>query len=355
MALTGFTATTIQRQSFVHVAYQLQTGGATGTGLGNPSSGDGIELPLNTGHGELSMDNIPSLQIRQDGLSVRGRKGTQKTKGGYKSEMQAFNFDAILESVMRGTWTGGGSLGGSILVNPIPGALVRRYWTVEEYEADLAQSEVYSNVIWEKITMNMKPNGMISFDADWMGPGQADGLDATTDPTAPNFTSAVLPNVAAGAPVVPMAALDAVVTLDDGSGPVTRINLTDWSINLDLKATAPPVAGSRFSPDVFDGILQVGGTMKFMRADLLNFRNALAETPISMEMTATTPITFTGGTAQTFKITIPQFTLGSAIKSDFKRDGGPLEESVPFPSALVGVDDRGGAFPPTMVIMERSW
>src|SRR6267378_3320142 len=110
MALSGFTATQIQRQSFVNVFYALQTGGATGTGLGNPSSGTGIELPLNTGHGEMSMDNIPSLQVRQDGLTVRGRHGTQKTKGAYKSEMQAYNFDNIIEAVMRGTWTGGGSL-----------------------------------------------------------------------------------------------------------------------------------------------------------------------------------------------------------------------------------------------------
>ena len=47
--------------------------------------------------------------------------------------------------------------------------------------------------------------------------------------------------------------------------------------------------------------------------------------------------------------------MGSAIKSDIKRDGGPLEETVPFPAALVGVDDRGGANPPTMVIIERNY
>jgi hypothetical protein len=201
----------------------------------------------------------------------------------------------------------------------------------------------------------MKPNGMISFDYDWMGTGQADGLDQTTNPTAPNFTTAELPSVTAGVPVIPMAALDASITMDDGTGPITRINLTDWSLKLDLKVTVPPVAGSRFSPDVFDGILQVGGSMKFMRADLINFRDALVETPITMTMTAQTPATFTGGTPQIFRFTIPQFTLGSAVKSDFKRDGGPLEETVPFPDALVGVDDRGGANPPTMVIIERNY
>ncbi len=355
MALTGFTATTIQRQAFVNLFYQLQTGGATGTGLGNPSSGTGLELPLNTGHGEMSMDNIPSLQVRQDGLTVRGRHGTQKTKGAYKSELQAYNFDNIMEAVMRGTWAPGGALGGSILVNPIAGQLVRRYWTIEEYERDLLQSEVYSNTVWSMFQMMVKPNGMIAFDYDWMGTGHTDGLDQTTTPTAPNFTTAALPSRNAGVPVIPMAALDATVTMDDGTGPRTILNLTDWSLKVDLKVTAPPVAASRFSPDVFDGILEVGGTMKFMRADLINFRDALAETPITMAITVATPATFTGGTPQSFRFTIPQFTLGSAIKSDIKRDGGPLEETVPFPTALVGVDDRGGAFPPTMMIIERNY
>src|SRR5437868_392626 len=188
MALSGFTATQIQRQAFVHVFYALQVGGATGTGLGNPSSGVGLELPLNTGHGEMSMDNI-------------------------------------MEAVMRGTWAGGGTLGGSILVNPIAGQLVRRYWTLEEYEADLLQSEVYSNIVWAMFSLGVKPNGMIAYDYDWVGTGQADGLDQTTSPAAPNFSTAALPSATAGVPVVPMAALDASVTMDDGSGARTIINL----------------------------------------------------------------------------------------------------------------------------------
>lgn len=95
--------------------------------------------------------------------------------------------------------------------------------------------------------------------------------------------------------------------------------------------------------------------MKFMRADLINFRDALAEVPITMAINIATPPTFGGGTPQQFRFTIPQFTLGSSIKTDIKRDGGPLEETVPFPAALVGVDDRGGANPPTMVIIERNY
>lgn len=352
MALTTAVATPIQRQWAVEVNYQLQAGGTAGTGLGNPSTGNGIQLPLNTGHGDMSMKDIPSLQIRQDGLAVRGRHGSQTTKGAYKGELQAYNFDSIFEAVMRGTWAAGGTLGGSILVNPLSGNLVRRYWTIEEYERDLQQSEVYSNCVWSMVSMSMKADGMIACDVDWVGTGQADLIDGTTAPTAPIFTTSALPSTTAGVPVVNMAALDATVSTSDMG---VIVNLTDWSLKLDLKVTSPPVAGARFSPDVFDGVLEIGGSMKMMRADLIAFRDALAELPVTMTMTAQTPPVTFGGTSQILKFTIPNMTFGAAVKSDFKRDGGPLEVTVPFPSALIGVDDSGGINPPTMLIIERNY
>src|SRR4051812_40506927 len=124
-------ANSIQRQWAVQAAYALQTA------LNVPAAGAGIRFPFDTGHGGMTMNAIESKEIRQDGQQVRGRHGTQKTKGPYKAEMQAYNFDDVLEAVMRGTWTGGGSLGGSQLVNPTAGNLVRRYFTIEEYEFDI--------------------------------------------------------------------------------------------------------------------------------------------------------------------------------------------------------------------------
>lgn len=327
-------ALSIQRQWNAQIAYALQTG------LGTVATGTGIILPLNTGHGEMTMDAIPSHQIRGDGLTVRGRHGSQKTKGAYKSELQSRNFDSIFEAVMRGTWAAGGSLGGQILVNPTQGNLVRRYFTVEEFERDLTQSERYANCVWSMVSLSMKPNQMIQCDVDWIGTGEVDGL---VTPAAPSFSTATLPLATA----TPMAALNATVEFSD-LGVV--LDLLDWTLKLDLKTTAPPVAASRFSPDVFDGVLQVSGSVKVMRRDLVPFIDAIAETVVTMSMTAQTP-----DGSQKLKFTIPQFTFQQAVKSDFKRDGGPLEVTIPFPEALVGVDDGTNiSGQPTMVVIERS-
>jgi hypothetical protein len=333
-------ANSIQRQWSVAAAYQLQTA------LNAPAAGNGILFPFDTGHGGMTMDAIESKEIRQDGQSVRGRHGTQKTKGPYKAEMQAYNFDDIIEAIMRGTWTGGGSLGGSILLNPTAGNLVRRYFTIEENELDIGVSEIYQDCVWDTFTLTMKPNAMVGFDFDWLGTGQVN----TTTGFAPTFTSVDYKSTLAGVPIDRFASLDAVLVLSDIG---TVLDLTDFSLKVDLKSVAPAVAASRYSPDVFDGVLQVGGSVKVMRRDLIPFIDAVAELPITLELTLSTPAGFSP--SQIYKITIPQFTYQQADKADWKRDGGPAEVTLPFPTAMVGIDDRGGGNPPTTVIIERSF
>ena len=333
-------ALSIQRLWNVALVSALQTG------LGVPAAGTGQIFPINTGHGGMTMDAIPSLQIRGDGQSVRGRHGTQKTKGSYKSEMQAYNFDQFIEATMRGVWTAGGSLNGSVLVNPTVGNLVRRYFTVEEFERDIGISEVYEDCVMSSFTLMMKPNAMVGFDFDWVGTGQV----TTTTGNAPVFTAIDLPSTTAGVPVVPMAALNAQLILSD-MGVV--LDLTDFQLKADLKTTAPPVAASRFSPDVFDGIFECSGQVKLMRSDLIPFIDAIAETPITLTLTVSEPPGV--GNPKSFNFIIPQFTYQHADKGDFKRDGGPLEVTIPFPAAMTGVDDRGGNNPETTMIIERSY
>jgi hypothetical protein len=314
-------AQTIQRQWNVSVAYARQTA------LGTPFTGAGSTLlALNTGRGNMTMDAIPSLQIRQDGMTIRGRHGTQKTKGSYKSELQGHNFDQIMESVMRGRFVGGGALGGSILTNPAAGLLQRDYYTFEEFEADLTQSEVYQDSIFTMFELTMRPNGMVEFNTDWVGTGSVAGLTAATG--SPQLPGPTFPLNGA----VPMAALDATVNL---SSIGVLLDLTAFTLKVDLRATAPPVAGSRFSPDVFDGVMEISGSMTIMRRDLIPFQDAINETSLSLVVNTTTPL---GTLGPQYTFTVPYFTIQSAEKSEFRRDGGPLNVVIPFPAALVGID-----------------
>ncbi|WP_338700752.1 phage tail tube protein [Bradyrhizobium sp. 26S5] len=90
-----------QSNSAGRVAYKAQAGlgqvAAAGAGA--------IALPISGGSGaKLSKAATESQTIRNDGMSIRGRHGTQKTSSSYNAEMWLGSHDAIIEAIMRGTW-----------------------------------------------------------------------------------------------------------------------------------------------------------------------------------------------------------------------------------------------------------
>jgi hypothetical protein len=328
---------TIQRQWAGYAAYKLQSA------LGTPASGAGASfITLSGGRGNATQQSINSILVRQDGMSLRGRGGTFATAGDYAGELNMGNYDNLLEATMRGTWAPGGSLGGHILINPPAGSLVRRYFTIEEYENDLTQSEVFQDCVWTKIDMSANPNDMFKITPSWMGTGHAVGNTGVAVLTAPTFVNNSF---------TPLAAIDMSVTLGIPGAPVAQADITALQMTIDLGAVVPAVAGSRFSPDVFDGVMKVSlPSFTIMRQDLVAFNDFINETPLVIAITVTEPTPGTG----IMKFTIPNMTLGMCEKSEYKRDGGPMTVNIQVPDARVGIDLSGGANPATMVIIERS-
>ena len=89
-----------QTGSNVQVAYKKQAD------LGVPASGAGANvLRIAGGAGvKLAKQAIASAEIRSDGLSTRGRHGTQQVTAAYNAEASLGALDPIIEAIMRGTW-----------------------------------------------------------------------------------------------------------------------------------------------------------------------------------------------------------------------------------------------------------
>ncbi|NEU95045.1 phage tail tube protein [Bradyrhizobium uaiense] len=90
-----------QSNSAGRVAYKAQAGlgqvAAAGAGA--------TQLRISGGPGaKLSKAATESQEVRNDGMSTRGRHGTQKTSSNYNAEMSLGSHDAILEAIVRGTW-----------------------------------------------------------------------------------------------------------------------------------------------------------------------------------------------------------------------------------------------------------
>jgi hypothetical protein len=89
-----------QRNSNGLVAYKKQAG------LGTPASGSSASLlRLSGGNGiKLSKAAIASAEVRNDGMSTRGRHGTQSIAAAYNAELSLGALDPIIEAIMRSTW-----------------------------------------------------------------------------------------------------------------------------------------------------------------------------------------------------------------------------------------------------------
>lgn len=228
---------------------------------------------------------------------------------------------------------------GRVLVNPGAGALVKRYYTVEEYEYNTDQSEVFTDCVWGSYKLSMQPNGLLLLDTSWVGTGQT---EVKASGSSPHFTTPATPTGA------PLAVVEATIRM----GGIDLVDLTSFDITVDNQPNAPDViSASPYAPDVFSGSEMVGMNLTALRKDLVFMTDFLAETVYSLHILATEnesePKSF-------LSIYVPNFTLGSVDKSALAKAGGPRTQSISVPAALVGVDNTGSAFDATQVKVQIS-
>src|SRR5215470_19805160 len=91
---------TYQTGSNAQVSYKKQTG------RGAPASGAGANvLRIAGGAGvKLAKQANASAEIRSDGMSTRGRHGTQQLTAAYQAEASLGALDPIIEAIMRSAW-----------------------------------------------------------------------------------------------------------------------------------------------------------------------------------------------------------------------------------------------------------
>lgn len=76
------------------------------SGLGVAATGAGASLLRLSGGAGLSLKKaaVNSQEVRNDGLSVRGRHGTQAISAAYQAEVSLGSIDGIIEAIMRSAW-----------------------------------------------------------------------------------------------------------------------------------------------------------------------------------------------------------------------------------------------------------
>lgn len=193
--------------------------------------------------------------------------------------------------------TSGVSVAGKITYAPLTGHTDDSY-TIEEWYADIAQSEVYTGNKVGTMSVQLPATGLVTCDFSFMGKNleQKGTSQYFTAPTAAG-TKGILASVS-GAMVV-------------NGQPVALITSMDFSVERGLEAAN--VVGSNFAADVFTGRIRVTGNFSTYFQDGV-FRDYFdAESKISLVVALSTGVE---KDAEVISFSFPLIKLGSATKSD---------------------------------------
>lgn len=215
-------------------------------------------------------------------------------------------------------------------------SIVKRYFTIDEYDVDIDQSTVLTDFVWGSIKFSMQPNGLLVADPGGIGTGQ---IAANSTGTSPLLTS---PSESTAAP---FSVVDATIRVNG----TDVVDLTNFDITLDTTPSAPDVFGSgaiKYSPDVFTGQMAVSMNLTALRKNLTYLSDFIAETVYSLHVLA---VENESEPKDFFSIYVGSFTLGSDTRSALSKQGGPLTETISIPAALVGKDTTGTGYDATMI------
>ena len=171
-------------------------------------------------------------------------------------------------------------------------------YTVEEFYADIAQSEVYTGMKLNSMAVQLPATGLTTIDFGFAG------KDLTQSGTSQYFTAPT----AQGSNGI-FAAVNGVMLVD--GAPVALVTSADFSVE---RATEnATTVGSNSVAEIFTGRIRVTGNMSVYFQDAA-FRTYFdAETPVSVVLTLTTD---SSDNSDFVAFTLPKVKLGSFTKDD---------------------------------------
>ena len=184
---------------------------------------------------------------------------------------------------------------------------VARYFTAEEYHADIDQSELFTDCVISSLAMSMAADDTVSATFGIVG-RQFDAKTTGDSPVLTSPTQYLSPN---------LVATDAVI-LKNG---VAISDLTGFELALDMGASTLPVIGATLSPDVFPNNSTLSGSFSVVRSDLSFLTDFNDETILSLFFLLTEP----GAEPKpALGVYIPQIKLMSAPDAPFGGEGAMI-------------------------------
>lgn len=374
-------------------------------GLLVPADGAGASIIRTVGGNgvKLTKASTASGEIRRDGLSTRGRHGTQKTASDYNTELSLGSHDDIFQSLMRGPWnsvvltateadmtsvtTGahtieatagdwlakGFRVGDVIRAAGLPDAANNgrnlRLVGVSALILTVAETLTVNAAADTAFTITRPGKRLINpsiltpyYDTIEEHERDIDGSTVLYDFVWGNGKFSMGPNgiimfdpggigtgkvdvlQAAEAPYFenPEATTSEPMAVVDATirfGGEDLVELTAWDLTLDIQATAPDTFGSGQIKYAPDVFT---GALQ-VSANLTMLRKSLQIfSDFKDETQYSLHITAVDNAAEPkdfIALTVPNFTLGGVDPSALSKQGGGRTQSISIPAALIGVDN----------------
>jgi hypothetical protein len=404
---------TYQTQSNAYVALKAQTA------LGSQASGSGASILRTAGGqaGRLTKSTTDSNEVRRDGMSSRGRHGTQKTAGAYDTELSLGHIDTILEAIMRGAW---GTADLAITAADVTSITTTANTIVASSGSWITKGLRVGNIVKLSGSATAANNGkslrIVELTATTITTAETLVVDSTADT---DFTltrpGKVLINPGAGAIQSRYFTVEEYEIDIDGSEIFTDCvwGQMKFAMQPNGLITASPswVGTGKFdvkedddapfftdpSETTAEPLAAIDATLRLGDSDfvdLTSFDITIDTTPNAPDVAASkyAPDVFPGNMAVSMNITclrsdlakvqdfadetacelhflavdptsetggffsfyVGNFTLGSVDKSALSKQGGPRTQTIAVPTALVGKDKRGGAYDPTMISFQTA-
>ena len=251
--------------------------------FGTTPAGNFTNLPFSTHSLNLTKDRVAGNDIQADRMPRVDRHGNRQVAGDIAVDLRDGDYDDFLESAMLNTWA----------TNVLKVGTTPKFFSVEDYAADIDQSRVFSGCSVSSLAISLAPNQMVTTTFSMVGKDMTiSGTEKTQD-------------AASGA--APFDAYSGDISIGNvGAGAVVAI-VTSLDFTLNNSYAPTFVIGDDSAPSLEYGRAEVEGTMTVYFEDASMINRFLNETETEIEVSVDDP---TGGNAYTFLF--PKVKINSA-------------------------------------------
>jgi len=239
--------------------------------FGTTPSGNFTELPFTTHSLNLTKERVQGNDIQSDRMPRVDRHGNRSAAGDIVVDLRADVYDALLESMMFGTWD-------NTPVGPdeLKVGTTLKSFSFEDYASDIDQARLFTGMAVSQGQFSIAPNQMITSTFSFVGKDMA--ISATEKTTN------------AASVLQPFDSYSGAITIGDNGGALSSlatVTSVDFSVNNALSPTF--VVGSDSTPQLEFGRATVEGSLTAYFEDASLINRFLNETESAFKVTVDDP------------------------------------------------------------------